>query len=28
VKTRFDDPSKLDVTLTVALIKAAQPEKR
>jgi general secretion pathway protein M len=28
VKTRFDDPAKLDVTLTLALIKAAQPEKR
>jgi general secretion pathway protein M len=28
VKSRFDDPAKLDVTLTLALIKAAQPEKR
>ena len=28
VKTRFDDPAKLDVTLTVALIKAVQTEKR
>ncbi len=28
VKSRFDDPAKLDVTLTVALIKALAPEKR
>jgi len=28
VKTRFDDPAKLDVTLTLALIKAVPPEKR
>ena len=28
VKTRFDDPAKLDVTLTVALIKSVPSEKR
>ena len=28
VKSRFDDPAKLDVTLTLALIRALQTEKR
>lgn len=28
VKSRFDDPARLDVTLTVALIRAVQAEKR
>lgn len=28
VKSRFDDPAKLDVTLTVALVRALQAEKR
>lgn len=28
IKTRFDDPAKLDLTLTVALIKAAQQGAR
>jgi general secretion pathway protein M len=28
VKTRFDDPAKLDATLTVALIKTVTSEKR
>ena len=28
VKTRYDDPAKLDVTLTFALIKTVQSEKR
>ncbi len=28
VKSRFDDPAKLDVTVTMALIRALQPEKR
>lgn len=28
VKTRFDDPAKIDVTLTLALIKSAPSEKR
>ena len=28
VKTRYDDPAKLDVTLTIALLKPAPQEKR
>jgi general secretion pathway protein M len=28
IKTRFDDPSKLDLTLTIALLKSAQPGRR
>lgn len=28
LKTRFDDPSRLDLTLTVALLKAASPGHR
>jgi general secretion pathway protein M len=28
LKTRYDDPAKLDITLNIALLKAAQPEKK
>lgn len=28
IKTRFDDPSKLDLALTIALLKSAQPGRR
>jgi general secretion pathway protein M len=27
-KTRFDDPARLDLTITIALLKAAQPGRR